>query len=79
MANNRLYLKCKRTGQRVLVGVYMPSRGWIAWTGGQSLEDRLDAMFNNDDAGHPFDGSVHEVEYEVAEGDFFDGGKKDGS
>ena len=30
MANNRLYLKSKRTGERVLIAKYYPSTGWYA-------------------------------------------------
>ena len=74
MANNRLYLKCKRTGAQVLVAKYYPSSGWGV-KDPDTLGQRLNEMFNGDDGiGHDpdaiarigmWDNGAHELVYEM--------------
>jgi hypothetical protein len=47
MANNRLFLRCKRSGLKVLIAKYYPSTGWYVFHKG--LSRKLDEMFHEDD------------------------------
>lgn len=67
MANNRLYLKCKRTGEKVFLAKYYPSTGW--YVSNDELVKNLDEMFERDRADLNFDGLSHELEYETEESD----------
>ena len=79
MANNRLYLRCKRTGEKVMLAKYYPSTGWHVTN--NELKPELDAMFHRDDFGENnkqrsrkgyietaiggmWDAGAHELEYE---------------
>ncbi len=64
MANNRLYLTCKRTGEKVMLAKYYPSTGWHVRN--DELVEHLNQMFARDTcSGHLWDSGVHALEYEV--------------
>lgn len=42
MANNRMYLKSKLTGEKVLLAKYFPSQGWSSF---ENLNERMDKVF----------------------------------
>lgn len=75
MANNRLYFKFKRTGEKVLLAKYYPSTGWYVFY--DDFKSKLDALFNGDDfgtigakcavGGMYDDGVPHELEYEIVD------------
>jgi hypothetical protein len=46
MANNRMYLRNKRTGAKLLLARYYPSTGWNNYYG-LIFGDRLDALFKD--------------------------------
>ena len=79
MANNRLYLKCKRTGEMVMLAKYYPSTGW--YVDNEALGKALNEMFHRDDFGETnkqrsqegyimaatggmWDAGAHELDYE---------------
>lgn len=62
MANNRLYLKCKRTGETVQLANYDPEYGW--YVRNKDLIKDLNEMFRRDNNGGMFDPIAHELEYE---------------
>lgn len=49
MANNRMYLKNTRTGERFYLAKYYPSTGW--YIVGDNLDDRLNEFFDVQDFG----------------------------
>lgn len=51
MANNRMYLKNTRTGQKVYLAKYYPSTGWYV-VAEESLNDRLALAFDEADFGY---------------------------
>ncbi len=48
MANNRLYLKDKKTGSRILLCEYYPNTGWYFFHDQEKLDDWLDKTVNDD-------------------------------
>ena len=71
MANNRLYLKCKRTGERVMLAKYYPSTGW--YVDNKTLIQDLDEMLQRDAFGG-LDWMRAQVEGVIPEGGMWDGG-----
>ena len=49
MANNRMWLKNKRTGDKVLLAKYFPSGGWMVSDGEEGLSFRMQRCFFNAD------------------------------
>jgi hypothetical protein len=52
MANNRMYLKNRRTGAKVLLAKYYPSTGWYAFHApdrGVDLISKLDETFDTNE------------------------------
>lgn len=48
MANNRMYLKNKRTGAQVLLAKYYPSTGWYVFH--DDIRVRMDDLFDRNEA-----------------------------
>src|SRR6056300_411441 len=81
MANNRLYLKCKRTGEQILLAKYYPSTGW--YSPKDNLIKQLNDMLERDSfpntthkyaeqegikaQGGMYDAHAHELVYEEEE------------
>lgn len=47
MANNRMWLKNKRTGAQVLLAKYYPTTGW--YTFHDDIHDKLDNLFEDNE------------------------------
>lgn len=50
MANNYLFLKCKRTDTKILIAKYYPSTGWYV-PHPETIGHKLNALFHLDDFG----------------------------
>lgn len=49
MANNRLFLKCKKCGERFFLGKYYPSTGWYTdadYYKNSAMHDKLNTWFD---------------------------------
>lgn len=63
MANNRMYLKNKRTGEKILLAKYFPTGGWQTYHA--NLDQKLDDIFEQNEAEPTFSGDNDwEIEYE---------------
>ncbi len=66
MANNRMYLKCKKDGALLPIAKYSPECGWLVGNIGNRLSEAMDAFFETHNHTRDGDGYgdfclVHEV------------------
>jgi hypothetical protein len=62
MANNRMWLTHKPTGERVLLAKYYPSTGW--YVRDDDLVDRLTKLFDGNEHRTVWGDTGYELEYE---------------
>lgn len=62
MANNKLYLRVKETGEQILLSEYYPNTGWYCFHSQKVIDDWFDENINEDRS--PYGNTDLELVYE---------------